>query len=63
DSIRAIVKLSFIAATEILKRNRDVLNRCAEQLLQKETLTEAELKELTSDLVHNTDSKLKSVAT
>ena len=67
DSIRAIVKHSFITATEILKRNREVLNRCAEQLLRKETLTEPELKQLTTNLTHKTDNspdnKLKSVAT
>ncbi len=61
DSIRAIVKQSFTAATEILKRNRDTLNYCAEQLLQKETLTETEFKELTASLSPDTDSRLVSV--
>ena len=50
EAIRAIVMQAFDAATEILTRNRPVLERCAHELLKRETLDEAALRELTADL-------------
>ncbi len=50
EAIRAIVMQAFDAATDILTRNRPVLERCAHELLKRETLDEAALRELTADL-------------
>jgi cell division protease FtsH len=50
EAIRAIVMQAFDTATDILTRNRPVLERCAHELLQRETLDEAALRELTADL-------------
>jgi cell division protease FtsH len=45
-AVRAIVKRSYDKATAILARERPLLERGAQLLLQKETLAEAELAEL-----------------
>jgi len=50
EAIRAIVMQAFDTATAILTRNRPVLERCAQELLKRETLDEAALRELTADL-------------
>ena len=50
DAIRAIVMGGFDRATAILGVNRDVLERSARALLEKETLDEAAIRSLTSDL-------------
>ncbi|RCX11546.1 ATP-dependent zinc metalloprotease FtsH [Extensimonas vulgaris] len=50
EAIRTIVMQAFDVATDILTRNRPVLERCAHELLQRETLDEAALRELTADL-------------
>jgi len=50
EAIRAIVMQAFDAATDLLTRNRPVLERCAHELLKRETLDEAALRELTADL-------------
>jgi cell division protease FtsH len=44
------VQGSFDRATELLQKHRDVLERCARELLVKETLDEAALKEMTGTL-------------
>ncbi len=49
-AVRSIVQAVFERAYGILERNRAILDRCAEALLQQETLDEAELRELTRDL-------------
>ena len=51
EAVRGIVMGSFDRAVEILKRNRDVLQRCARELLERETLDEAAIRELTRNLV------------
>ncbi len=50
DAIREIVKTVFERAFGILETNRPVLERCARELLTKETLDEAAIRELTQDL-------------
>lgn len=49
-SVRRIIDDSFALSYRIMERNREQLERCAQLLLQKETLLEAELAELTSDM-------------
>ena len=51
EAIRALIKTVFERAYGILERNRPVLERCARELLARETLDEAEVRELTRDLV------------
>ncbi|MDO9166512.1 MAG: cell division protein FtsH, partial [Rhodoferax sp.] len=50
DAIRGIVMGGFDAATAILGANRDVLERGARALLDKETLDEAAIRVLAADL-------------
>jgi cell division protease FtsH len=47
-AVRALVEAAFLRARDILARNRTLLDRCAAELLRKETLTEAELTALTA---------------
>ncbi|MFA5663314.1 ATP-dependent zinc metalloprotease FtsH [Castellaniella sp.] len=49
-TVRAIVMDAFQRATGILARHRDTLERAARELLQKETLDEAALAELTQGI-------------
>lgn len=49
-SVRTIIDESFASAYQIMEKNRAVLERCARALLDKETLIEKELLELTADL-------------
>lgn len=49
-AVRRIIDQSFAATLGILERNRDILERCARELLQVETLDEERLKALTTDL-------------
>lgn len=49
-AVKSIVHAVFDRATAILTANRDVLERCVKSLLEKETLNEDELRELTRDL-------------
>ncbi|NLX19366.1 MAG: ATP-dependent zinc metalloprotease FtsH [Desulfobulbus sp.] len=49
-SVRKIIDDTFAHTYDILEKNRDILERCAKTLLEKETLLEQELIELTSDL-------------
>jgi cell division protease FtsH len=48
--VKEILDTAFAAALERLRRNRAVLDRCAAELLECETLDEARLRELTGDL-------------
>jgi cell division protease FtsH len=50
EAIRRIVKTVFDRAYGILETNRDVLERCARELLARETLDENSIRELTRDL-------------
>jgi cell division protease FtsH len=50
DAVRGIIKDVFDRAYQILNENRTLLDRCARTLLEKETLDEDELRELTKDL-------------
>jgi cell division protease FtsH len=45
-AVRALVDQAFAGALDILQRDRDVLERTARQLLEHETLDEAQLKSL-----------------
>ena len=49
-SVRKIIDDTFAVTLKIMDSNRAVLERCAKALLEKETLLEKELAELTSDL-------------
>jgi len=44
DAVRGLNAQAFAAATGILERDRDVLERSAKLLLEKETLDEAQLR-------------------
>jgi cell division protease FtsH len=48
EAVRTIVMNAFAAASAILERHRSVLERCARELLAKETLDEAALAALTA---------------
>jgi cell division protease FtsH len=50
EAVRAIVMGAFERATAILREHRDVLERCARELLARETLDEAALRALTAPL-------------
>ncbi len=50
ETIRSLVMGVFDRATVILEQNRPVLERCAQELLKKETLDEPAIRELTRDL-------------
>jgi cell division protease FtsH len=50
DAVRTIVMDSFARALGVLQRNRNVLERCARELLAKETLDEAAIRALTQGL-------------
>jgi cell division protease FtsH len=50
EAIRAIIKRVFSRAFSILESNRPVLERCSRELLAKETLDEAAIRELTWDI-------------
>jgi cell division protease FtsH len=50
DAIRGIVMDVFQRAHDLLSQNRQVLDRCAKELLAKETLDETDIRELTRDL-------------
>ena len=49
-SVRRIIDDSFALSYKIVERNREQLERCAQLLLEKETLLESELTELTRNL-------------
>lgn len=49
-SVRTIIDDTFASTYRIMENNRDILERCAKILLDKETLLEKELLELTTDL-------------
>ncbi len=50
NAVRGIVMKAFDRTIELLGRNRNVLENCARELLARETLDEAAIRELTKDL-------------
>jgi cell division protease FtsH len=50
EAVRGIVMGAFERTIGILERNRDVLERCARQLLARETLDESAIRDLTREL-------------
>jgi cell division protease FtsH len=50
SSVRQIIDTTFTGIYAILEKNRAVLERCAKALLERETLLEKELVEMTADL-------------
>jgi len=50
EAVRGIIMGAFERTIGILQRNRDVLERCARQLLARETLDESAIRELTREL-------------
>jgi len=57
DAVRAILARAFTKASGVLKANRALLDHCAHELLEKETLDEHRLGELTAGLARPTDSQ------
>ena len=57
DAVKAIVAAAFARALALLTRNREVLERAAALLLERETLTEAKLRELAAQLVPANDDQ------
>ncbi len=57
EAVRRIIARQFDCATRILETNRDVLERCAQELLRSETLEEDQLKELTRELRNACDER------
>jgi cell division protease FtsH len=62
-SVRNIVDTIFATTYSLLEKNREVLEKCAKALLEKETLDEKELRELTSDLYVLSESEKEIVNT
>ncbi len=50
EAVRAIVMGAFERAIDLLRQHRDLLERCARELLARETLDEAALRTLTAPL-------------
>ncbi|MFW5724701.1 MAG: ATP-dependent zinc metalloprotease FtsH [Halochromatium sp.] len=50
EAVRTIIQTVFERALAILNENREILDRCAQALLERETLDEGDLRELTHDL-------------
>ncbi|RMG91966.1 MAG: ATP-dependent metallopeptidase FtsH/Yme1/Tma family protein [Zetaproteobacteria bacterium] len=50
DAVRNIINRQFDLAMQTLRENRDILERCAQELLRSETLEEDQLKALTREL-------------
>jgi cell division protease FtsH len=50
-AVRSLVDAAFARARAVLAANRPVLEKAATQLLERETLVEAELREIFADLV------------
>jgi cell division protease FtsH len=48
-AVRQIVMTGFDRATALLEEKRDVLERCARELLKRETLDEQALRKLTQN--------------
>jgi len=63
EAVRKIVDEAFEQTLGILRQNRAVLERCAADLLQKETLQADEIKALTTGLVPAADTTGGDVAT
>ena len=57
DAVRGIVKTVFARAYGILEDNRAMLERCARELLARETLDEAAIRALTADLRKNPSAR------
>lgn len=49
-SVRTIIDSTFATTVRLLEENRDILEKCAQELLHKETLVEEDLRELTQGL-------------
>jgi cell division protease FtsH len=60
--VRAILDAAFDRALESLRRNRAVLDKCAAELLERETLDAPELAKLTEALRKTTDKGTKAAA-
>jgi cell division protease FtsH len=50
-AVRGLVERAFERATRVLQANGPALDRCAAELLARETLEETRLRELTADLI------------
>ncbi|MDX9834888.1 MAG: ATP-dependent zinc metalloprotease FtsH, partial [Desulfobulbus sp.] len=61
-SVRKIIDETFTLSLGIMLSNREVLERCARILLEKETLLEKELEEMTTDLKRLSDTEFRAAA-
>lgn len=50
NAVKRIVDTIFQSTSDILERNKDIIDHCAKVLLEKETLNESEILELTADM-------------
>jgi cell division protease FtsH len=62
DAVKKIVDTLFAKTHEILLKNKDVINRCVKILLDKETLDEKEILELTKDMYRISEEPFHSLA-
>jgi cell division protease FtsH len=62
QAIRDIVMGVFERAFRILERNREVLERCARELLTRETLEEGDIRQLTQGLQREHEDAIARVA-
>ncbi len=62
ESVRTLVASAFERATTILTRNRAILEAAAKELLQRETLSEADIKRLAAKLERQPAPALAEVA-
>ncbi|MEE4239949.1 MAG: hypothetical protein V2I36_00675, partial [Desulfopila sp.] len=50
DAVKKIVDTLFARTYEILLKNKEIIDKCVQILLDKETLNEKEILELTKDM-------------
>jgi cell division protease FtsH len=62
EAVKRIVDETFARVLGILSDNRAILETCARTLLQKETLNEGELRDLTRDLKHAAPQEMRRAA-
>jgi cell division protease FtsH len=62
EAVKRIIDETFARVLGILRDNRAILETCARVLLQKETLNEGELRDLTRDLKHAAPREMQRAA-
>jgi len=62
DEVRSIVESAYKKAWDLLGKNKDILNRLAKQLLEKEVLDAQEIRKIVGIKSNKAGKKLKGVA-